>query len=629
MSALDTVTSSFDPATQDKPAEANSPASTIADVKAAASDSSTASETPTAAESPQMDATVAAPTPAAPTAQDMTAWDAQGKQSGGTDCSPNAEAVTTTNALNAPAATTESSRDASEQNNDTRHVLVQFRDGLDLPIEDLEVSIPLPDGTVLNFKTTPQGTVTLPIPANATGTAPVRVKDATGAQQTVCTLDMARCRHAVIVRSPKTVSKGKLRQHQQTSAKLGPTPSGAAAESPRAASGAASPKVATKAASAAPAADAPSGSKAVSSSNADAAQWWGANGSIAHGWQWIRQELGLSGDAPASPPSSATLVKGLSAAGQPVTAMVAPECPNGDCLRLGKDNLFRVDILGAAKRLGIMPQALCALIECEATRTRESIPVLGTDGKQLKDKKGKPVSRSAPGHWDAGSGNAFSNAAGLTQFLRGTWLDISLKPSYFIHDRCVAEGWVKQEALGPKSAPKWVFVLANGKTTKTPHEASMDDANIKACLAKRLDPTWSIYSAADYGAENLAILKSNFSFGSLSDLEKAKLIYLMHHEGGSNGVLFIKNSMTPDQAAQNHLAKVFAGQLGKKEGEKLAQAAIKAAGGDVQNAYRYWLSTYIESKFEAAARFFCTPQPPVRTLSDLLKAIGGRAIVEP
>ncbi len=127
----------------------------------------------------------------------------------------------------------------------------------------------------------------------------------------------------------------------------------------------------------------------------------------------------------------------------------------------------------------------------------------------------------------------------------------------------------------------------------------------------------------------MSILKSNFSLGGLTDLEKAKLIYLMHHEGGKNGLLFITNKMTPDQAATDHLAKVFAGQLGKKEGEKLAQAAIQAADGDVQRAYRYWLSTYIESKFDAAAKFFCTPPAPMRTLSDLLKAIGGQAIVEP
>ena len=626
MSALDTVTGSFDPSTQSRPAAATSPDTTATYANAAASNSMPEADPLVATESTPP---AVAPEAAVPAQQDMTAWDEQGKQSSNADSSPDVGIQAMPADTNVAEAIADASPDAGETDDGTRHVLVQFRDGLDLPIENLEVSIPLPDGTVLTFKTTPQGAVTLPVPAKATGTAPVRVKDANGAQQTVCTLDMARCQHAVIVRSPKTVSKGKLRKHQQTPAvsatvasSASSTSSGAEIASSPSASRTASPKSPTKAAAAAPAEGAPFGSKVAQPGTADAEHWWGANGSVAHGWQWIRQELGLASGMPATPAASATLAKGLSAAGQPVTAMVGPECPNGDCLRLGKDNIYRTDILAAAKRASFTPQSLCALIECEAGRTKDKIALLGKDGKPLKNKKGEPLTRDIPGAWDAKSGAADTSAAGLTQFLITTWLGIVLKPGYYVHDRCVEAGWVRQEAVRGMKGPQWVFVLANGKTTLKPSDASHGDANIHACLAKRLDPTWSISAAADYATENLGILQRNFSLGGLSDMQKAKLIYLMHHEGYPIGPRFIKNSMADDDASKAKLKKTFYAQFGPKN-KAAADRLLDQAEGDVEKAYRAWLAKYIDDKFATSAKFFCSPPPETPALSIILKKIGG------
>lgn len=626
MSALDTVTGSFDSSMNPTLASATSLDTPSADVTAAVSSPKPETNTLPTPESPQP---AGAATSSAPAQQDMTAWDEQGKQPGSTDSTLDAGTQAPALAPNAPTAPAEASQEEGQTDDGARHVLVQFRDALDQPIGNLEVSIPLPDGTVLNFKTTPQGTVTLPVPANSTGAAPVRVKDATGAQQVVCTLDMAQCQHAVIVRSPKTVAKGKLRQHQQSAAKAAPAgsqassaSSGSAAKASIAGSSASTAKVATKAASAAPAADAPSGSKSAQTSSADTTHWWEANGSVAHGWQWIRQELGLGGEAPATPPPSATLAKGLSDAGQPVTAMVGPECPNADGLRLGKDNIYRTDILAAAKRASLVPQALCALIECEAARIKEKVVLLGKDGKPLKNKKGDLLTRDVPGAWNAQSGASDTSAAGLTQFLITTWLGITLNPSYYIHDRCVEAGWVKQETVRGTKGSQWVFVLANGTTTSKPASASISDANIHACLAKRLDPTWSIYAAADYAVENLGVLQRKFSLNGLTDMQKAKLIYLMHHEGDPTGPRFIKSEMVGDDASKAKLKRTFYAQFGKTN-KAAGDRLLDQAGGDVEKAYRTWLAKYIDDKFATASKFFCSAPAEIPSLSSILKKIGG------
>ena len=308
-----------------------------------------------------------------------------------------------------------------------------------------------------------------------------------------------------------------------------------------------------------------------------------------------------------------------------MTVVVGPECPNKDKLRLGRNNVYRTAIVDAAKRLGLIPQALCALMDCEAGKVTEHIPKLGADGKQLKDKKGKLLSTPIRELWNANAGNAQSGAAGLTQFLASTWLAHVLTPGRYIHTQSVANGWVRKDT-DAKGHSKWVFVLANGTSTTEAFKRHLGDDNVKKCLAMRMDPTWSINAAADYGNANLKLLeRKGFKLAGLNDMDKAKLMYLMHHEGEGSGPLFISNTLATGRGGIEGLRSTFATQLGGNGAAKAAEL-ISEADEDVEVAYRLWLATFIDNNFKQADKYFCSAPIRAIALNDLLENIGGEML---
>jgi hypothetical protein len=274
--------------------------------------------------------------------------------------------------------------------------------------------------------------------------------------------------------------------------------------------------------------------------------------------------------------------------------------------------------LNASKRLGLIPQALCALLDCEAGKVAEKVPKVDAKGVPLRDKKGHALTTTLRELWNANAGNPQSGAAGLTQFLASTWLTHVLRPGFYIHEQSAAKGWVRQGA----------FVLADGTTTTAPYSKRGSDANVKACLAMRMDPTWSINAAADYGAANLKVLeKAGFKLGGLTDMDKAKLMYL-HHEGEGAGPAFIRDALGQLKGGTEGLKKKFATQLGASGAEKAAEL-IARAGDDVEVAYRLWLATFIDTNFDGAARYFCSSPQTAAALTKLLKTIGGLEIEKP
>lgn len=490
---------------------------------------------------------------------------------------------------------------------DINYVSLIFRDGLDLPIEGLEWFVTLPSGQMCTAKSTEQGAITIPVPPEAAGQAQVEVKDVTGTRQSVCSIDLAQCKNAVIIRSPKVEADLTLRPHQQT---LPPAP---VHKSP-------SPKPIKK--------------KAVAGKSPPATQptpvdvhsaWWSSNGALEKAWTWLSGSLHLEEQAPSTVPKSAVVVKTLSKAGQPVTVVVGPECPNKDQLRLGRNNVYRTAIVDAAKRLGLIPQALCALMDCEAGKVTEHIPKLGPDGKQLKDKKGKLLSTPIRELWNANAGNTQSGAAGLTQFLASTWLAHVLIPGFYIHTQSVANGWVRKD-IDAKGYSRWMFVLSDGKTTTAPYAKRSTDDNVKKCLAMRMDATWSINAAADYGNANLKLLeRKGFKLAGLNDMDKAKVMYLMHHEGEGSGPLFISNTLAKAKGGIEGLRSKFAIQLGGNGAVK-ATEMIGEADGDVEVAYRLWLATYIDNNFKQADKYFCSAPIRAIVLNDLLESTGGKTL---
>lgn len=126
-------------------------------------------------------------------------------------------------------------------------------------------------------------------------------------------------------------------------------------------------------------------------------------------------------------------------------------------------------------------------------------------------------------------------------------------------------------------------------TTVTPYKKRASDENVKKCLAMRMDPAWSINAAADYGNANLKVLtKAGLNLSGLNDMERAKLMYLMHHEGEGAGPLFIKNKLGDRKDGVGGIARlkqVFAMQLGASGAPKVDEL-IDRADGDVEVAYR-------------------------------------------
>jgi len=243
----------------------------------------------------------------------------------------------------------------------------------------------------------------------------------------------------------------------------------------------------------------------------------------------------------------------------------------------------------------------------------------------MKDKKGKLLTQPVHELWNANAGNAQSGAAGLTQFLGSTWLSHVLRPGCYIHTQSVANGWVRQEA-DAKGKTHWVFVLADGKTSSNPYGKRSSDNNVKKCLAMRMDPTWSINAAADYGNANLKLLAaSGFKLSGLNDMDKAKLMYLMHHEGEGSGPLFIRNKLSQGSGGVSGLRKKFALQLGAT-GIARSDALIAAAHGDTVFAYRRWLAKYIDDNFRQTTKYFFNKPIFAKDLSDLIEQVDGEAV---
>jgi hypothetical protein len=141
-----------------------------------------------------------------------------------------------------------------------------------------------------------------------------------------------------------------------------------------------------------------------------------------------------------------------------------------------------------------------------------------------------------------------------------------------------------------------------------------------------MDPTWSINAAADYGAANLKVLaKAGFQLAGLNDMDKAKLMYLMHHEGEGAGPAFIRNTLGSLKGGTEGLKKKFATQLGK-DGVDKANEQISQAAGDVEKAYRRWLGKFIDRNFSKADIYFCSNPKKISELSDLMEDVGGQPL---
>lgn len=206
-------------------------------------------------------------------------------------------------------------------------------------------------------------------------------------------------------------------------------------------------------------------------------------------------------------------------------------------LVLGPNAIYQDSLMTAAARAGIDAAALAALIDAEAAKL-------------------------AGGLWNANSKAPKSTAVGLTQFLEDTWIGEARRRSTLLNERARSLGLVDAANA----------VVAGQK---------------QRLLDLRFDPELSIVAAAEYGRANLdALVAAGLVEDGLGDDERARFIYLAHHEGLAGAKAFLTN-----KASYSYSDIVR--QVGN---ENKARVLVDKAGGDTTAAYRSWLEAYMDEK---------------------------------
>lgn len=221
-----------------------------------------------------------------------------------------------------------------------------------------------------------------------------------------------------------------------------------------------------------------------------------------------------------------------------------PVILTADQLDLGVNEVFREALLKAQEITNIDAAALAALVDAEAAK----------------------IARGPnKGQWDPQSFNSASGAAGLTQFLSGTWMD---------HAR---------------NATTLLNRVAKDRGLVTPLDGIVGNREAEL-LTLRFDPQLSIVSAAEYGLANLRALEDvGLIPDGIGDDEKTRYMYLAHHEGPAGARAFLKRQNSNDFA-----------KFVKQVGARRAGALREAAGGDVALAYRRWLDDYMDEHIKPA-----------------------------
>jgi hypothetical protein len=201
---------------------------------------------------------------------------------------------------------------------------------------------------------------------------------------------------------------------------------------------------------------------------------------------------------------------------------------------LGPNAKHEPALAAAAARTGLPASALAAIVNAEAAKTSD-------------------------GSWNSFSRNPRSSAAGLGQFLSGTWQGMAETKGTWLNQIADKKGW-----LGD-----------NGRVLP---------AARAELLSLRYDATASINTVADYARQNLDGLKrSGVPVGTDAD-SVAKGAYLGHHLGLRDAVRFMSGGLDPARARLLLNAQVGASSAGERI----------AAAGNASSAHRAWLLAYVD-----------------------------------
>lgn len=236
------------------------------------------------------------------------------------------------------------------------------------------------------------------------------------------------------------------------------------------------------------------------------------------------------------------------------THVVAVHFSEGNFIIIPENEKYKGYIFAAAKRHNLTPHSLAALINAEAAK-------LNDIGEWNPKSKVPP-----PG-----------TAAGLTQFLDGTWLGMAANPNSLVGQYVAA----KYPNIKPKDLS--IFFSKNSHIKQE-------------VLDLRFNPEMSIDAAGAYARGNLNELQKDVpSVGQLQDAEAlAKLAYLLHHEGLSGAKTIIKDNLTEKRAhGLLNTQLVYTNKKTKQQVTERRDILLKRYYNDPIRAYKSWLIGYV------------------------------------
>lgn len=207
-----------------------------------------------------------------------------------------------------------------------------------------------------------------------------------------------------------------------------------------------------------------------------------------------------------------------------------------DPARLGANARHAPALERAAKRTGIPATALAAIVNAEAAK-------------------------DSSGQWNVYSRNRRSSAAGLGQFLSGTWHGMAETRGTWLNQTAQAKGWLDRSG-------------------------QVRPAARAALLQLRYDATASIETTADYAQANLKQLSRSGVATGEDPTAVARTAYLAHHLGPGDAARYLKTGLTDARAGL-----LLRAQIG---GGRASQAIART--GDASAAHRAWLDNYVGSR---------------------------------
>lgn len=245
--------------------------------------------------------------------------------------------------------------------------------------------------------------------------------------------------------------------------------------------------------------------------------------------------------APMSPPTlPAQPRNGDRSADRPQPESAPRSGGRAEATGLGVNAHYGARLEAAGARTGIPAPALAAIVNAEAAK--------GADGR-----------------WLAYSRNPRSSAAGLGQFLSGTWIGEAERKGSWLNNTAQARGWLDPQGRVRSSARSELLALRyNG------------DASIEA--------------TADYARANLdALERGGAHIGNDPD-QIARTAYLGHHLGVGDAARFLNGGLE-----QRRARTLLNAQIGS------SQASRRIADtGNATSAHREWLLAYIDKNVRAS-----------------------------